>query len=72
MTLAQYPLGSSNAAPPWVTSLGPAIDPIWAELERRAIESFKQKFGPYFLGGIIGLLAWNIYVTRKIATKIDI
>lgn len=63
--LPPYPgLGQTDA---FGRAVGVLLDPVYVEIERRAVVSIKEQVGPYVLGGFVGLILWNIFITRWFA-----
>lgn len=63
--LPPYPgLGQTDA---FGRAAGALLDPLYVEIERRAVVSIKEQIGPYVLGGFVALIVWNIFITRWFA-----
>lgn len=66
--LPPYPgLGQSDV---FGRAAGVVLDPLYVELERRAVVSVKQQVGPYVLGAFVGLFAWNLFLARSLGKRI--
>ncbi len=61
-------LGQSNITLPPIIEA--ALDPFYESLERRAISTIEENYGPYIVGAVAGLLLWNVFVTVKFSRKL--